>query len=89
MEGLQQLAGVVTVFALLGAALWLLRRTGRYPGITLPSGKTRVLSSVDRLALSPQHTLHLVRMGDREMIVATHPQGCTVLGERQAEGGRA
>ncbi|MEQ1945891.1 MAG: flagellar biosynthetic protein FliO [Bryobacteraceae bacterium] len=82
---MRQLAGVLAVFVLLGAVLWTLRRAGRLTGVTLPSGRKRALSSVDRLVLSPQHTLHLVRMGDREMIVATHPQGCTVLGERPVE----
>jgi len=85
------MAGVLFVFALLGAALWALRRGARMPGFSLrqgfslPPGRTRRLASVDRLALSPHHALHLVRLGDREMVVATHPQGCTVLTERKTQ----
>ena len=88
MEGLQHIASLVFVFALLGVALWALRRGGRISGFSLgkgfslPSGRARSLSSIDRLALSPQHALHLIRLGDREMVVATYPQGCTVLAER-------
>jgi hypothetical protein len=38
-----------------------------------------VLERVDRLALTPQHVLHLVRVRGREMVVATHPHGCLLL----------
>ena len=46
--------------------------------------RERVLERVDRLALTPQHMLHLVRVQGREMVVATHPQGCLLL-KRTAE----
>lgn len=84
MEELRQITGVLAVFALLGLALWTLRRGGRLsmrPGFAT---RGKELASVDRLALSPQHALHLVRLGDRELVVATHPQGCSVLTERPA-----
>jgi hypothetical protein len=35
--------------------------------------------AMERLALTPQHTLHLVRINGREVLVATHPQGCSVV----------
>jgi len=35
--------------------------------------------ALERLALTPQHTLHLVRIQGREVLVATHPQGCSVV----------
>lgn len=61
--------------------------SGKISGQTLWSrrfaGKLRAsepaLQSVQRLALTPQHTLHILRLRNREIVVATHPQGCTVL----------
>ncbi len=41
--------------------------------------RDRALETVERLALTPQHTLHVLRLRDTEILVATHPQGCTLL----------
>jgi Flagellar biosynthesis protein, FliO len=88
MDVLRQVFSVLLVFSLLGAALWALRRGGRisFPGFTLRSlawkralGNTKSMVAVERLALTPQHTLHLVRIHGREVLVATHPQGCSVM----------
>jgi flagellar biogenesis protein FliO len=78
------------VFALLGAALWTLRRGGRLriPGGMRPAGRGRTLESVERLALTPQHSLHLVKIGGRELVVATYPQGCALLTERPPGDGQ-
>jgi hypothetical protein len=35
--------------------------------------------AVERLALTPQHTLHLVCIHGREVLLATHPQGCSAI----------
>jgi flagellar biogenesis protein FliO len=79
----RQVVSVLLVFSLLGLALWKLRRPGNSIGSLWrkPSGDARALETVGRLALTPQHALHLVRVHGREMVVATHPQGCTLLGE--------
>lgn len=88
MDVARQVFSVLLVFSLLGAALWALRRGGRisFQGFTLKSlarkriqGNTKVMVAVERLALTPQHTLHLVRINGREVLVATHPQGCSVV----------
>jgi hypothetical protein len=88
MDVLRQVFSVLLVFSLLGAALWALRRSGRisFQGFTLRSlarkralGNSRSIVEVERLALTPQHTLHLVRINGREILVATHPQGCSVV----------
>jgi hypothetical protein len=41
--------------------------------------------------LTPQHTLHIVRVNGREILIATHPQGCSVVTTvtEQAMGARA
>jgi hypothetical protein len=89
MHVVQQVGSVLLVFGLLGLAVWKLRRGGApraelWPGRGLfPSnnGRMRALESVERLVLTPQHALHLVRIRGREVVVATHPQGCALLVE--------
>jgi hypothetical protein len=88
MDVLRQVFSVLLVFSLLGAVLWALRRGGR---ISFPLfigrgfarkrilGNTRAMIAVERLSLTPQHTLHVVRVNGRELLVLTHPQGCTVV----------
>jgi len=48
----------------------------------------RSLQRIERLALTPQHTLHVLRLHDQELLVATHPQGCTLLDSTQAPAAR-
>lgn len=91
MEIARQIAAVMLVFAMLGAALWILRRGGslRFTRGARPSGgRVRSLEALERLALTPQHSLHLVRIGGREVVVATYPQGCVLLTERALGAGQ-
>ena len=89
MDVLRQVFSVLLVFSLLGAALWALRRGGRISFQALAwkraLGNTKSLAAVERLALTPQHMLHLVRINGREILVATHPQGCSVVTTAVAE----
>ena len=83
MEAIQQVAAVATVLLLLGGTLWLLRRRG-FAGVALgkkPAG--RRMECLQRLPLGPQHTLHLVRVGETELLLALWPSGCRLL-ERSA-----
>ena len=80
METLRQISSVLLVFGLLGGALWALRRNGSAMW-RRPQCGGKPLRSLQRLALTPQHSLHLVHVNGRELIVATHPQGCTVVSE--------
>jgi flagellar biogenesis protein FliO len=81
MDLLRQLAAVGLVFGLLAAALWMLRRRGITSRGWLPRPRraTARLESLERLALSPQHTLHLVRVADRALLIGAHSGGCTLL----------
>jgi len=81
MDWIRQLLGVAAVISLLLVSLaWLRRR-----GLLRPAGhggrarKLRQLEPVDRLALTPQHSLHLVRMGGRVLLVGRSPAGITLL----------
>lgn len=83
MELWRDAAALMVVFGLLGYAVFLLRKRNGQAGFFRP-GAARVLSSVERVALTPQHALHLVRASGREFVLVTHPHGCTMISEMQA-----
>ena len=96
MDVLRQALSVLLVFSLLGALLWTLRRSGRisFQGLARKrvQGNTKSMVAVERLALTPQHTLHMIRINGREVLVATHPQGCSIVTpavEERALGAKA
>jgi len=78
---MEQLTAVIVVLGLLCGSLWLLKRKGwartsfRRPA---RAGQPR-LEVLDRLSLTPQHSLHLVRVADRTLLVGLSPQGCNLL----------
>jgi hypothetical protein len=80
MESLQQIFGVLLVFALLGGTLWWLRGRGlaRVAGITRQR-KGGILQSVECLPLSGGNVLHLVRVADRAILIAASPTGCHLV----------
>ena len=75
-----QFAAIVLTLALLALALWLLRRKGLAQIGRARSG--RLLEVVESRGLGPGHALHLVRVGDRVLALATHSGGCTLLDTR-------
>jgi len=79
-ELIRQTLAIAVVFGMLGAAVWLLGkgRTFRLlPGYR-PKGE-RYLQVVERIGVTPQHTLLLLRIGGQGLLVAAHPTGCSVL----------
>jgi flagellar biogenesis protein FliO len=76
MDSVQPLAAIVLVMAALGGLLLLLKKRGR---MAFVAGPARRLEVVERVALGPQHALHLVRTGDRFLLVATAPGSCQLL----------
>jgi flagellar biogenesis protein FliO len=81
MELARDLAAVLLVLGALAATLWALRRAGaarwRGPGgARLARGRIEV---VERVALSPQQALHLVRLGAHALLIASHAGGCTLV----------
>jgi flagellar biogenesis protein FliO len=79
MEVIQQTGAVVAVLALLLLTLWWLRKRG-LTSVTL-GRKTAVrrLESLERLALGPQHALHLVRLGGSALLISSSSAGCTLI----------
>lgn len=83
MEVVPQIGAVLAVFALLGLTLWWLRKRGvaqispRLPfriGASAPA-RGQLLQQIDRLQLSPTHSLSAVRMGERLILIGTSPSG--------------
>jgi flagellar biogenesis protein FliO len=80
MDIVRQSLAITFVFALLWAALWFLRKRGNIR-IGFPRARAAhgVLESRGKLALGPQHSIHVLRIGERNMVVAVHPAGVTLL----------
>jgi flagellar biogenesis protein FliO len=83
MEAIRQVAAAAGVLVLLAAALhWL---SGKRCRMAFPSRRAeRRLQQMERLTLGPQHTLHLVKLDGRTLLVAAAPGGCTLLETAQA-----
>jgi len=81
MEMFQQLVVVASVLGLLCGGLWLLRRKGWASGVVRRGtrGDGPRLEVIDRLALTPNHSLHLVRLADRTLLIGLSPSGCNLL----------
>lgn len=81
MEMMQHVVAVLAVLGLLGGALWWLRRKGlasfAMAGVRPKSG--RRLELIERLPLTPQHSLYLVRVQEKTILIGLAPSGCTVL----------
>jgi flagellar biosynthetic protein FliO len=74
----QQLLAVFLVLGLLLGALWLLRHQGiaRFaPRLLRQNGKPR-MQVLERVALGARHSLHLVALDGRLIIVGVSPGGC-------------
>jgi flagellar biosynthetic protein FliO len=86
MVELGQMSAVVGVLTLLGLTLWILRKRGLAQLLPLRSRPARRLECLERLPLGPHHTLHLVRMGDTSLLVASSPNGCSLIHSLQPDG---
>lgn len=81
MNWAEQILAISFVFLLLGGAVWALGR--KNGGLRLPAWNRKVgsqqhLLCLARMPLTAHHTLHLVNVDGRTMLVATHPGGVTI-----------
>jgi flagellar biogenesis protein FliO len=79
MVEFRQIAAVVGVLTLLVLTLWVLRKGGIAGLLPVKSKPARRLECLERLTLGPHHTLHLVRMGETSLLVASSPGGCSLV----------
>jgi flagellar biogenesis protein FliO len=81
---IQPFAAIVLVMGLLGGALLLLKRRGM-ASFQMPrlqsrlQGAPRKLEVLERVSLGPHHALHLVRAGERCILIATGQTSCQVV----------
>ena len=78
---IQQMLAVLIVMALLlGALQWLRRRGVAHIRTGLGLRRTpRRLQLVEKLPLTAQHSLHVVRMDGRSLLIGVSPSGCALL----------
>jgi flagellar biogenesis protein FliO len=81
MDGTQSALGALLTLVLLGGVLWWLRQKGMAAFAWGPpqGAKTRRMRTLERLALTPQHSLHLVEVQGRTVLIAASPGGCSIL----------
>jgi flagellar biogenesis protein FliO len=94
MDLLQPILAIGLVLGLLAAALLLLKNRGaatfRLPGQIsgrFTNSGQRKLEVLERVALGPQHSVHLVRVGERQVLIGTSPSSCQVLESNPRTGG--
>jgi flagellar biogenesis protein FliO len=75
----QVCVAILIIGLAIAARFWIERaRRGSLP-ILGGQRKARSFEVIDRVVLSPQHTLHLVRLQDHALVVAVHAGGCSML----------
>ncbi len=83
MPDIGQLVPVIAVFGVLAAALWLLKRRGLASFSPLwnrgPQTGARKLEVIERIALTPTHSLHLVRVSGQVVLIGVAPSVCNCL----------
>lgn len=77
MDFVQQFAGVMLVFALLGALVWFAK--GRSFALPVRSARPRRMAILERLAISPHHSLHLINVDGQTFLLGVSPNGCQIL----------
>lgn len=79
----EQTLAVFIVLGLLIGSLWLLRRKGFASGglrlARAGAGAGRHMEVVERMPLTPHHSLHLVRVDERLILIGVSPTGCASL----------
>ncbi len=91
MDLIRESLGITVVFLLLWAALWMLKKKG-IVGMRVignRSAETPCLRIVDKIRLTPQHSVHVVSVEGRRMVVGVHPTGFTLLEPAPATLARA
>jgi flagellar biogenesis protein FliO len=81
MEAIQQVVTVLFVLGLLAGTLYWLRGKGAasFTGRGFGRLANRQMQSIERLPLTAQHSLHLVSVAGRTLLIAVSPGGCSLL----------
>jgi flagellar biogenesis protein FliO len=77
MESARQFVSVVAVLGTLLVLAYLLRRHSG--GFRLGMRKTRTVEVIERVVLTPQHSLHVVRVAGELLLLSAGPSGVGVI----------
>ena len=85
---MQQLFGVILVLLALWGTVVFLKRQGFAIANKARAGRSRavLIQQLDRLRLTPNHSIHLLKVADTTILISLHQQGVTVLHRTQASG---
>jgi flagellar biosynthetic protein FliO len=78
----QQIVAILLVLGLLVATLSLLRKRGLAqfsPRLHLGASRPKEIRVVERIALGPQHSLHLVNVREDVFLIGVSPSGCNKI----------
>ena len=80
---MQEFFAVVFVLTLLCGAVVVLRKKGIAIANTplLARKQPALIHQLDKMRLTPHHSILLLRVEDRKLLIAIHPQGVTLLDE--------
>jgi flagellar biogenesis protein FliO len=82
----QVFAVLFVLLALLGAVAFLRKKGFAVSGAALSVRRRETfIDQIDRMRLGPQHSIHLLRVDDRKLLIALHPHGVTVLRDGSGE----
>ena len=78
---MQQVFAVLFVLLLLWGAVLFLRRKGiaAFSIPLVPRKQAPSIQQLDRMRLTPQHSIHLLEIEGRRLLLAVHNQGITIL----------
>jgi flagellar biogenesis protein FliO len=78
----QQAIAIAVVLAALWGVVWLLRRKELAVGsLRLRRNGSARMQQIERLHLTPQHSLHLLLIEGQKIVLAVHPHGVTLVSE--------
>lgn len=87
MDLMQQSFGITLVFALLGLSLWWLKKKGlTHFAIPAKAANKREIEALGKVLLTPQHSIHVVRIQNRLLYLGVSPAGIRVLQSRGRSG---
>jgi flagellar biogenesis protein FliO len=78
----QQIVAILLVLGLLVGTLTLLRKRGLAqfsPRLHLGASRPKEIRVIERISLSPQHSLHLVSVRDDVLLIGISPSGCSKI----------
>ena len=83
----EQILAAVFVIGLLLATVWVLRRKGLAASnaIWKRTGRSKSMQVIEKLQLTAQHSLHLVRLGDELILIGVSPSSCGQIAALKAK----